>query len=319
MVILTTLILIFLSTFLLALLAVSAGWVVLRRGRVQQAHLPGVQPTREAPLLLRHQTLSTISAWHELLARFDFIEILKLRIAEAGLKWSVGRTTLMMLLMGAVFSAVLFAADWEPGVTAPLAAALGILTPYWIIMRKRKKRFHEIVEQFPEALDSIARALCAGHPFGAAVDLVASETPDPLAYELRRSCDEWQLGLAWNESLENLARRVPLLEIRLFAAAVVLQSRFGGKLNEILEELATTIRDSVALRGDVQAISAQGRLSGTVLTILPIAIAAIMFITSPAYIGVLIHHPDGKYLIAAAIASLVAGHLTIRRIVDVRL
>ena len=172
--------------------------------------------------------------------------------------------------------------------------------------------------QFPEALDSLSRALRAGHPFGAGMDLVAGETPEPLAQEIRKACDEWQLGLAWNESLENLARRVPLIEIRLFVAAVVLQSRFGGKLNEILEELAKSIRDSVGLRGDVRAASAQGRMTGRVLIILPIAIAAIMCMTSPSYIGVLWKHAEGKYLIAGAAACLVLGHFSIQRIVNIK-
>jgi tight adherence protein B len=131
------------------------------------------------------------------------------------------------------------------------------------------------------------------------MDLVASECPEPPAQELRKAGDEWRLGLGWNDALENLARRLPLLEVRLFAAAVALQSRFGGKLNEILEELAKTIRDSIALRGDIRAISAQGRISGAVLTVLPIALTGILWVTSPAYIGVLFRHPYGKYLIAA--------------------
>ena len=150
------------------------------------------------------------------------------------------------------------------------------------------------------------------------MDLVASECPKPLAQELRKAGDEWRLGLGWNDALENLARRLPLLEVRLFAAAVVLQSRFGGKLNEILEELAKTIRDSVALRGDIRAISAQGRISGAVLTVLPIALTGILWVTSPAYIGVLFRHPYGKYLIAGALTCLVLGHLSIQRIVSIK-
>ena len=303
------LVVIFTVTFLIAAVAVGTGSVLLE--------LRGATPA-ETPLLLRQQLLSTISVWHLLLARFDFVEILKLRIAEAGLKWSVGRVTLTMLLAGSASAAILFWADWAPLVSAPLAGAAAGLAPYLYILRTRKKRLGQIEEQFPDALDSLSRAMRAGHPFAAGMHLVANEAAEPLASEIRRSCDEWRLGLPWNESLENFARRLPLLEIRLFVAAVVLQSRFGGKLNEILEELAKTIRDSIALRGDVQAISAQGRLTGVILTILPIGITAVMFVTSPAYIGVLLRHPYGKYLIAGAIISLVLGHLTIRRIVNVK-
>ena len=164
----------------------------------------------------------------------------------------------------------------------------------------------------------MSRALRAGQSFGPAMELVADESPEPLAQEIRRACHEWKLGLAWNAALENLARRTPLLEIRLFVAAVALHARFGGNLNQILEDLAKSIRDSIAVRGEVRSISAQGRISGTVLTILPIAIGGIMLVTSPSYIGVLFRYPAGKYLIAAAAVSLALGHLSIRRIVDIK-
>lgn len=314
-------IIIFITTLLAASVAVGVGSILIEARSVQHAGAGPAScslPAAETPLLLRQQLLSSISVWQELLARFDFIAILKLRIDEAGLKWSVGRVTLMMLLLGSVGAAIPCALDLAPALSAPLTAAAGAFTPYFIILRKRRKRFENIEEQLPDALDSLSRALRAGQPFGAGMDMVANEIPEPLAQEIRRSCDEWRLGLAWNESLENLARRTPLLEIRLFVAAVGLQSRFGGKLNEILEQLAKTIRDSIALRGDVRAISAQGRLSGMALTILPVALVAIMFVTSPAYIGVLFRHPWGKYLITAAVVCLILGHWAIRRIVNVK-
>lgn len=315
-----TIVIIFITTFLMASAAIVLGSILLRPRNVQPipAGLAGALGPAETPLLLQQQLLSSISVWRQLLARFDFVENLKLRISEAGLTWSVGRVTLMMLLLGSIGAVIAYAIDWVPLITVPLLGGCAALVPYLFILHTRKKRFRKIEEQFPEALDSLSRALRAGHPFGAGMDLVAGEAPEPLAQEIRKACDEWQLGLAWNESLENLARRVPLIEIRLFVAAVVLQSRFGGKLNEILEELAKSIRDSVTLRGDVRAISAQGRMTGTVLTILPIAIAAIMCVTSPSYIGVLWQHPQGKYLIAGAAACLVLGHFSIQRIVNIK-
>jgi tight adherence protein B len=310
------LVLIFATTFLIASVAVTAGSFLLG-GREASGEGAG-SLAREQPLLLRQDILSTISVWQRLLARYDFAEILKTRTAEADLRWSVGRVTLMMLLLGTLGAAMLLAADWAPVITVPLAATAGFLAPYLFILRKRKRRLQKIEDQFPDALDSLSRALRAGRSFGAGMDLVASECPEPLAQELRKAGDEWRLGLGWNDALENLARRLPLLEVRLFAAAVALQSRFGGKLNEILEELAKTIRDSIALRGDIRAISAQGRISGAVLTVLPIALTDILWVTSPAYIGVLFRHPYGKYLIAGALTCLVLGHLSIQRIVSIK-
>jgi tight adherence protein B len=315
-----TIVIIFVTTFLIASAAVVLGSILLRPSSVPQVPA-GVAPyfePAETPLLLQQQLLSSISVWRQLLARFDFVENLKVRISEAGLTWSVGRVTLMMLLLGSIGAVIAYALDLAPLITVPLIGGCAAVVPYLLILRTRKRRFRKMEEQFPEALDSLSRALRAGHPFGAGMDLVAGEAPEPLAQEIRKSCDEWQLGLAWNESLENLARRVPLIEIRLFVAAVTLQNRFGGKLNEILEELAKSIRDSVGLRGDVRAASAQGRMTGRVLTILPIAIAAIMWVTSPSYIGVLWQHPEGKYLMAGAAVCLVLGHFCIQRIVNIK-
>ena len=310
------LILIFGTTFLIASVAVTAGSFLLGRRHAFEEDAGSF--AREQPLLLRQELLSTISVWQRLLARYDFAEILKTRIAEANLRWSVGRVTLMMLLLGTLGAAMLVAADWAPVITVPLAAAAGFLAPYLFILRKRRRRLQKIEDQFPDALDSLSRALRAGRSFGAGMELVAGECPEPLAQEMRKAGDEWRLGLGWNDALENLARRLPLLEVRLFAAAVALQSRFGGRLNEILEELAKTIRDSIALRGDIRAISAQGRISGAVLTVLPIALTGILWVTSPAYIGVLFRHPYGKYLIAGALTCLALGHLSIRRIVSIK-
>ena len=310
------LILIFGTTFLIASVAVTAGSFLLGRRHAFEEDAGSF--AREQPLLLRQELLSTISVWQRLLARYDFAEILKTRIAEANLRWSVGRVTLMMLLLGTLGAAILVAADWAPVITVSLAAAAGFLAPYLFILRKRRRRLQKIEDQFPDALDSLSRALRAGRSFGAGMELVAGECPEPLAQEMRKAGDEWRLGLGWNDALENLARRLPLLEVRLFAAAVALQSRFGGRLNEILEELAKTIRDSIALRGDIRAISAQGRISGAVLTILPVALTGILWVTSPAYIGVLFRHPYGKYLIAGALTCLALGHLSIRRIVSIK-
>jgi tight adherence protein B len=311
--------LLFMGTFVVAATAVALGAVLMRTGRFQAAGT-GEEgaPESQPPLLLQQQRLSTISIWDELLAKLDFVEILKLRIAEAGLKWSVGRVTLTMLLLGSATAAILLAADWAPVLVAlPAGIAVGFI-PYFYILNKRTKRFQKIEEQFPDALDSLSRALRAGQPFGGGMELVANEAPEPLAQEIRRACDEWKLGLPWNESLKNLARRMPIAGVGLFVSAVTLQSRYGGKLNEVLEELAKSIRDSIALHLEVRAISAQGRVSGTVLTILPLAIAGVMLIASPDYIGILFRYPDGKYLIAAAVVCLVAGHFVIRRIVSVK-
>src|SRR5689334_17683056 len=138
------LIFIFATTFLVAAVAVTAGSFLLGRGVLSEESAPA----REQPLLLRQELLSTISVWHQLLARFDFAEILKMRAAEAGLSWSVGRVTLMMMLLGAMGATAMIAADWAPAITVPPAAAAGFLAPYLFILRRRKKRLQSMEDQF---------------------------------------------------------------------------------------------------------------------------------------------------------------------------
>lgn len=312
--------LVFLATFTAAAIAVVVASMVMRRREAisSASGLAGDTTDNEVPLLIREESLSTISMWDQLLARIDLVTILKMRIAEAGLHWSIGRTTASMLLGGAVGAGLAFEVNWMPPGSSILLAAAGAMPSYWYIMKRRAARFRRFEDQFPDALDSLARAMRAGHPFTGGMELLASECPAPLGLEIRRACDERRLGLGWNQALDNLARRIPILELRLFTAAVILQSRSGGKLSEMLEKLADTIRDSLALRGDVRAISANGRMTGAVLTILPIAIAGIMLVTSPEYISNLIAYPQGKYLLMASAGCLIFGHFIIRRIVNIK-
>ena len=306
--------LVFFATFLAAAVAVVISAVIFRRS----VHAGDAVETGQ-PMLLRDETLSSISVWHELLTQVDLVGKLKLRLTEAGLKWSVGRVIATMLLFGALAAALVGDAAWLPPGTALLVGLGAATLPYLYINRRRAQRFAQMEEQFPDALDSLSRAMRAGHGFGAALEMLASETPAPLGAEFRKTCDEYKLGSPLPATLDNLSRRVPLLEIRLFAAAVTLQTKTGGKLTEVLERLADTIRDSVALRGDVRAISAHGRLTGAILTVMPIGIAILMFVTSPQYISVLIFNEHGPKLIFAALVCLVAGHLVIQRIVKIKI
>jgi tight adherence protein B len=240
-------------------------------------------------------------------------------LQQAGLTWSVGRVTLLMLLASSVAMGFAMQFDWLPG-WADLAIAVAVAAlPYLYILRCRAKRFRQFEENFPDALDSLARALRAGHPFPAAMDILSEECEQPVAAEMHQTAIEGNFGTSWEQALSNLTERIPLLEVSMFASAVQLQNRTGGKLNEVLGTLAENMRESVALKGEVRALAAHGKLTGVVLTVLPIAIAAVMAVVNPSYLAVLIHHPYGKYLIAAAVVCLVAAHIVIRRIVDIRI
>lgn len=311
----------FVVIFLLATIVVALGWM----GFVKQATEAGEAALGEQEFdaggfdsspLFRDDRLSTLNFWDNLLTRFDFVEILKTRMAQAGLEWSVGRVTLLMLLCGTVTA--LLASRFLP-TWAALAAGVGVaFTPYAYILRKREKRFQKFKEVFPDVMDSLARALRAGYPVSAAFDVVANEAAMPVSAELKKVSAEAHLGVGWQRALENLGQRVPLLEVNLFGAAVVLHSRTGGKLSEVIAGVAETMRESLALQGEVRSLAAHGKLTGAILTMLPIGIAAMMMFVSPSYMLVLYNHPLGKTLIAAAIVCLVLAHVVIRKLVDIK-
>ncbi len=308
--------LLFLATF-----AAVAGALLLTRVAVDRAQPAGLAP-EAAPsagaLLLRDDSLSTISFWASLLERFDFVDLMRARIEQADLSWSIGRVTFSMLLSGALVFYFLLGRAWIPWwISAALACSASLL-PYLYILRRRDKRLAKFQSQFPDALDSLARALRAGHPFAAALDLIAGESEAPISTELRRVSIEGNFGTSWKQALENLARRMPLLEVNMFAAAVQLHSRTGGKLSELIATLAEGMRESEALRGEVNAIAAHGKMTGAVLTVLPLIIALVMSFVNPSYLAVLVSNAYGKYLIIAALACLVAAHFIIRRIVAIK-
>ena len=308
----------FVVIFLLASITVTVAWMGFLKTTAEESDAArrDQEADDEESTLFRTQRLSTLNFWDSLLARFDFIEILEVRIAQAELDWSVGRVTLAMLLLGTVVTLVL----WKLVVVwgAILGGLLAAWVPYGYILRKRNKRFLKFRENFPDVLDSLSRALRAGYPLSAGMEMIASETLPPVSVEIRKTSAEANLGMGWPRALENLAQRVPLLEVNLFIAAVQLHARTGGKLSEVLTGLAENMREAIALQGEVRALAAHGKLTGLILSVLPILITGMMLWVSPGYMQILFNHPYGKTLITAAIACLVIAHFVIRKIVDIK-
>jgi len=307
----------FAAIFLLAAITVAVAWMgfVKQTGELEEAAQDDA--AAEDSTLFRNDRLSSFSFWDNLLARFDFIEILKVRMAQAELEWSVGRVIALMLFSGAVAGLLLLriVPVWGAFIGAVAIAFL----PYGYILRAREKRFRAFREAFPDVLDSMARALRAGYPLPSAVDMVANDAPEPISTELKKASAEANLGMGWTRALENLARRIPILEVNVFISAVVLHARTGGKLGEVLSGVAENMREAISLQGEVRALAAHGKLTGAILTVLPLIIAAMMSIFSPGYMLTLYNHPWGKTLIAAALGCLVLAQLVIRKIVDIKI
>lgn len=271
-----------------------------------------------SPILKQDQT-SSIGFWGLTLERFNFSVRLKRLLEEADLNWSVGRLALLMLLCGVSAGVVLSRFPFVPVLAALGAGLVTTTAPYFWVLRRRSLKLDKFDEAFPDALDSLARSLRAGHPLAAAMDQVAGECAEPVAGEFRQTLDEWRLGQTWERALANLAERVPSLQVATFVAAVRLHARSGGKLTEVLGSLSESMRESTMIQGEIRALSAHGRMTGTILTALPVFIALMMMKVNPDYMMVLLDHPTGRVLVTGAVACLISAHFVIQWILKIRL
>jgi tight adherence protein B len=312
----------FIATFLVALIAVAIASQIMnsappaRTAETQELALLGLEGSTA---LLKDEEVSSISPWSHLLKKFDFVEVIRVKTAEAELSWPAGRVIAMMLLAGIISLVTLLGISWLPDLAALIVSIVAGLLPYFYILHKRAKRLHTFEAAFPEAIDSLCRALRAGHPFAAGMDLLAVEARAPVSTEMKIALDEWKLGMSWNQALDNLTRRVPSTDVAIFAAAVKLQIRTGGKLGEVLGRLAESMRENVSIQGEVRALAAHGKITGMVLTAMPIFIGLVMFWVNPDQMALLLQHPTGRNLVVAALFCLVIAHFVIRKLVDVRL
>jgi len=217
--------------------------------------------------------------------------------------------------IGGVMSCVLTPV---PILLAPFAGALFAAVPIsWLIM-KRKKRLAKFGRQMPEALDLLSRSLRAGHSLNAGFGLVASELDAPLATEFSRAFEEQNFGIPLDEAIEDMADRIPNMDLRFFATAIVLQRQTGGDLAEILDKISHLIRERLMILGQVQALTGEGRMSGAVLLALPPALFLVMLKLNYDYVLMLFTDQLGRYMLTAALLTQVIGAMVIKKIITIK-
>ncbi|MBZ5596073.1 MAG: type II secretion system F family protein [Acidobacteriia bacterium] len=271
-----------------------------------------------APALMQSEDAKKDRMVLELLRHFRLRQRLQELLEHAGLRWPVvrlARLALTGVLLG--FSAAWYLLppplDRVAFLTGPLCGAMPLL----YVWRKSIKRLRKFEEQFPDGLEFVARAMRAGHAFSVSLEMLHHEFDEPLAGEFRRTFDEQNLGLPLEVALEKLAGRIPLLDVQFFVSAVLLQKRTGGNLAEVLEKLAYLIRERFKLRGRIRAISAHGRMTGTALSLIPAAVAGMMFYVNPQYVMFFIHDTTGQWMMGGAIGLQLVGYAVIKKIVSI--
>jgi tight adherence protein B len=208
-------------------------------------------------------------------------------------------------------------AGLHAGLILPLAIMCGAMPLLWLMFRRRR-RLRKFAAQLPDALELISRALRAGHSLASGFHLAGEEMNEPLGKEFSRVFEEQNLGVSMEDALNSLTERVPNLDLKFFATAVVLQRQTGGDLAEILDKIGYLIRERFKIWGQVQALTGEGRLSGIVLLALPPALFLAVYRLNPDYVTVLFTDELGRKMLLVAAVLQVVGALVIRKIVNIR-
>jgi tight adherence protein B len=313
---------VFVVVFALSLLAVSVGQKYLdtrRKGQVvDMLHTASGDEDVSVSNLLKEIDSDKPTGLKRLMVSLQFSKHAEEQIQQAGLTWTASSLMTAMALM--TIPGVLLGL-WMDVIGAATPVVLGLFfgsIPYLIVRSKRKKRLATLEEQFPEALDFLARSMRAGHAFSISLEMLGEEMADPLGQEFRALFNEQNLGAPIDIALRNFTMRVPLLDVRFFTSSVLLQKQTGGNLSEILSRLAYVIRERFRLKGAVKAASAHGRLTATILTVLPVATMLCLLFVAPGYLQGMAADSDGKYMIGAAIVAQILGNYFIKRIIDIK-
>jgi tight adherence protein B len=237
-------------------------------------------------------------------------------IDQSGRALTVQALLLMCFTSGVVVSVVVWVATSQPAITA-VVGVLALMVPYWLIKHAATSRMWKFEEQFPEAIDLIARALRAGHAFPTGLSMVAEELGDPVGPEFKLLYDRQNFGMAMPDALRSFAARVPIIDARFFVTAVLTQRDAGGNLSGVLDNLSAVIRERFKVKRQVRVVSAHGRTTAMILAGMPPAVGAAQFFISPESAQLLISDPLGVRMLIGALLMQGVGMLWIRKIVQI--
>jgi len=313
-------------TFVLLTLVLGLLWVYLQAEKPQDVVRRRVEAVRKVEArggemalgmdLLRDETLSSVPAINRVLLSWAWPAQLREFLRQAGL--TIKPAKLISLCLVAALVTYLVVAHFLPRFPVPLVSAVGIgLIPVAIVAFLRKRRFRQFEERFPEVLDLLGRAIRSGHAFTTGLEMIAKESPEPIAGEFRITFDEQNFGLPLRDALLNLTERVPLIDVQFFVTALLIQKETGGNLAEILDGLAHVIRDRFRIYRDVQTKTAQGRLTAAILIGLPPFMMATLGALNPHYIGTLFTDPRGPVILMIAGSLQVIGSVILWKVIHI--
>jgi tight adherence protein B len=318
---LLVLVLVFVGVFLvLSLLLVASGTGASERTKhtlaaLESALAVGKQKIEDEIVDLRKQELLSAVPWvNRWLLKIEFAPKLRSLLYQANVRWTAGGLLLMSAACCLIPAYLLYL---RTGVFL-FALLIGLLVgcaPFAYVFQKRRQRFNKFEQELPEALDLMVSALRAGHSLIAALGLVASEAIDPIASEFRICCEEQNYGLELRTAMNNLVTRVPLQDMRMVSTGILIQKESGGNLAEVLDKVAYVIRERFRLKRQILTHTAQGRLTGWILTFLPVVLGIVLYLINPNTMSLLWKREIGIKLLYTSATMTIIGALIIRKIV----
>lgn len=267
--------------------------------------------------IVRQRLLSKTPAVARFLLSLPRIHDLDRFLIQSGLSWSVSQLLGYMLGAGIIVAFACWMLDFPYYVTVGLGTG-GVFLPLLYASLARAARLQKIEGQLPEALELMSRAMRAGHAFAGALQMVGQESPEPLATEFRTTFDEINYGISSEDALKHLAKRVPSSDLRYFVVAVSIQRSTGGDLAEILDNIASIVRARLKLFGTIRVLSAEGRLSAWILTILPFVLAGVIHSMNPKFLSVLWTDQTGLRIVGFAMGLMLIGIIWMWRLIKIR-
>jgi tight adherence protein B len=268
--------------------------------------------------LFRGASAARSRLFQTIAARTPAFADLELMLQQAGTAWSMEVFLLISVGLSAALgiSTLILTRFWP---IAVIAGVFGAMLPYLRVRMVRNRRLAAFEAGLPEAIDLMGRAIRAGHPLSSGLKMVADETQDPIAGEFRRTFEEQRFGLPFDDAIVAMADRVTLVDMRILVTAILIQREVGGNLAEVLDNLAGVIRARFTIRRQLRTYTAQGRISGYVLAVLPIAVGTIIYLLNPAYMRVLFTDSIGQFMLVTAGVMQIIGYLWIRKIVNIEI
>jgi tight adherence protein B len=309
----------FLAVMLVAIAITAPGAKETKQtvSRLESLASPQSRAAKDDSLNLRRQEQLSNLPWLDRLLHHVDAERLRLLLYQADVKWTVGWLLLMSASM-AFASGVLVLLRTEAVLLAFAIAALAGSAPFLYVLRQRSSRFDRMRQYLPEALDLMNAAIRAGHSLCSAMGMAAKESPEPIRREFRQCYEEQNFGLELRLAFTNLAYRVPIHDIRIMVVAVLIQNESGGNLTEILDRVAHLIREDFRLQGQVRVHTAQGRMTGWILSLLPAVLGVLLYMVHPEQMSVLWTTEVGRVMLYGSIVSTMVGALIIRKIVRIQ-